>query len=336
MKKKILLLLAVAGIVFSLLVLSLLEGGNTVFSDNFSSGNFVSWSRTFSSPGSSQSVSNGAAHFIVPTPNGGNVTYSYLVKDGFASTVNSTIVASQDVWVSKVPYGCSPGMGAIFFLYICDSRDLGGNYGNLGVGIDGCGLWSLWIGGSSVYKYVYQTVGTAPVSNIWYHIALTINNSAGTAELSIDGTPVISENQSQFTDGPQAVSLMSGMGEDWWSQGSGLQEIEISNVKLDISDAASTLTPNPATANPPSDSTPFPAQTSPSSSPNYNPAPTSTHKATATPSATASPSPPPSTANNTEPTGMQETKQDSLLWIILPIAITVAVCAEILFMMKKR
>jgi cell division septation protein DedD len=336
MKKKILLILAGMGIVFSLLALSLLEGGNAVFSDNFSSGNFASWSRTFSSPGSSQSVSNGAAHFIVPTPNGGNVTYSYLVKDGFTSTVNSTIVASQDVWVTKVPYGCSPGLGAIFFLYICDSRDLGGNYGNLGVGIDGCGLWSLWIGGNTVYKYVYQTVGAAPASNTWYHIALAINNSAGTAELIVDGTAVISESQSQFTDGTHAVSLMSGMGEDWWSQGTGLQEIEVSNVLLDISDAAPILTHGPApTATAPTDSSSSPVQT-PSSTPNYNPAPTSTHKATATPSATPPPSPLPSIANNTEPTSMLETKQDSSLWIILPLAITVAVCAEILFMTKKR
>jgi hypothetical protein len=120
------------------------------------------------------------------------------------------------------------------------------------------------------------------------------------------------------------------MGEDWWSQGSGLQEIEVSNVKLDISDAAFAATPNP-----PADSTLSTIQP-PSSTPNINPTPTSTHTATDTPNVITPSSSSLSTAENPQPTGIQETKQDSSLWIVLPIAVTVAVGLEILFMVKKR
>ena len=73
-----------------------------VFSDDFSSGSFANWSKTYVSSDSSQTVTDGTARFIVPTPIGGNVTYSYLQKDGFTSTPNSTIIATQDVYVTKV------------------------------------------------------------------------------------------------------------------------------------------------------------------------------------------------------------------------------------------
>jgi hypothetical protein len=211
-----------------------------VFSDNFSSGSFEHWSQYYAVSGASQSVSNGIARFIVPTPTAGSNACSYLVRDGFISTVNSTIVASQDILVTKVPNGVSQGNGAIFFLYVCDSTDLGGNIGNIGIGIDGSRVWSMWLGGSLVYTYVFQTNGPTPTSNTWYHIALTVNNQAQTAVLEVNGVVVINVSQQEFTDNTHPLSLMSGMGEDWWSDGSGQQEISIGNVQLDISDASPT------------------------------------------------------------------------------------------------
>ena len=44
-----------------------------------------------------QTVNNGIAQFTVPTPTGGTVTYSAVVKDGYTTTLNSTITASQDI-----------------------------------------------------------------------------------------------------------------------------------------------------------------------------------------------------------------------------------------------
>lgn|GEM_PF-3171262 len=216
-------------------------GATTVFSDNFSSGNFERWSQSFVVSGASQSVSGGIARFIVPTPTAGSNSCSYLVRDGFTSTVNSTIIASQDILVANVPNGSPQGNGAIFFLYVCDSTDLGGNAGNIGIGIDGSTLWSMWIGGSLIYTYVFQTTGSSPTSNTWYHIVLTINNQAQTATLAVNGIVVINVSQQEFTDKPHPISLMSGMGEDWWSDGSGQQEINIDNVQLDISDASTSL-----------------------------------------------------------------------------------------------
>jgi len=209
----------------------------TVFSDNFSSGNFERWFQSYAVSGASQSVSGGIARFIVPTPTAGSNSCSYLVRDGFISTVNSTIIASQDILVANVPNGSPQGNGAIFFLYVCDSTDLGGNAGNIGIGIDGSKLWSMWIGGSLIYTYVFQTTGSPPTSNTWYHIVLTINNQAQTATLTVNGIVMINVSQQEFTDKTHPISLMSGMGEDWWSDGSGQQEINIDNVQLDISDA---------------------------------------------------------------------------------------------------
>jgi hypothetical protein len=219
----------------------------TVFSDNFSSGTFAGWSQTFVSSGSSQTVSGGIARFTVPTPNGGDYSYSFVEKSGFTSTPNSAITASQDIYVAKVPNSCPQGMGAIFFLYVCDSNDLRGNLGNFGVGIDGSGVWSLWIGGNTVYTYLFQTSGTLPVSDVWYHVVLTIDNSARTVALSVNGITVISSSQNEFTDGVHPLSLMTGMGECWWSGASGQQEVDVTNVKLDISDATSPPFPDPTT-----------------------------------------------------------------------------------------
>jgi hypothetical protein len=212
----------------------------TVFSDNFSSGNFDRWSQSYAVSGATQSIRDGIARFIVPTPTAGSNACSYLVRDGFTSTVNSTIIASQNILVTKVPNGVSQGNGAIFFLYVCDSTDLGGNAGNIGIGIDGSRVWSMWLGGSLVYTYVFQTQGPKPTSNTWYHIVLTINNQAQTAVLEVNGIAVISTSQQEFTDTNHPLSLMSGMGENWWSDGSGQQEIAIDNVQLDISDVSST------------------------------------------------------------------------------------------------
>ncbi|MCL4429760.1 MAG: LamG domain-containing protein [Chloroflexi bacterium] len=299
-----------------------------VFSDNFSSDNFAGWSQTYLSPGSTQTVSNGIARFTVPTPLAGTSTYSFLKKDGFTSTVNSTITAAQDVYVTKVPNGCQLGNGAIFFLYVCDSSDISGNQGNVGVGIDGSGVWSLWIGGTSAYNYTFQTAGAAPASNTWYHVELTINNSAGTVALAVNGLVVISAAQQQFTDRTHAVSLMVGMGEDWWSAGSGQQEVDVDNVVLSISDATST--PAPTTL-------PTPASTP---TPNL---PTQTPTATPDPTATTKPTPKPTPTQPPQPTALPNQPDDSSppdfpSWILLPATI-LAVAAAFLavgIMLKKR
>jgi hypothetical protein len=329
MNKKLLALLAVALIAISAFVAASVVSAPTVFSDDFSSGNFANW-KTSLSPGSSQTVTNGVAHFVVPTPAGGTVTYSAIIKEGFTSTPNSTIIATQDILVTKIPNGCIEGNGAIFFLYICDSTDLAGNYGNVGVGIDGSSVWSLWIGGNLTYTYVFQTSGSAPTSNTWYHIVLTVDNSAGLVTLSVNDKIVVSATQQQFTDRNHPISLMSGLGEDWWSNCVGQQEIAVDNVRLDISDADSWLTPNPTS----------PPQTS--SNNGLTPAPTqktTTIPSTATPTATATPSAMPTTppSSTTPPTTIQATEQDGLpTWILLPVAIAVAVCIIGLFLLKKR
>lgn len=278
MNKKLMTFLVLSLVSFFLLApLKPAEAG-TVFLDNFSNGNFDHWSQSYVISGGSQTVSNGIARFIVPTPAAGTSAYSYVVKDGFTSTVNSTIVASQDILVTKVPNGCPQGNGAIFFLYICDSSDLQGNNGNIGIGIDGSSVWSMWIGGNAVYSYVFQTEGSAPASNTWYHLVLTINNAQGTAVLEVNGITVINASQQEFTDKTHAISLMSGMGEDWWSDGSGLQELDVDNAQLDISDAAGVPVP---------DSAPLPTSTS---RPAHNPAPSPTPALTETPSVTIPPS----------------------------------------------
>ena len=238
MKKKFAIIPASILILFSFLAFLQPLRATTVFSDNFSTGDFSNWTRTAVSSGASQTVDNTIARFTVPTPVAGTRSYSYVVKDGFYSTVNSTIVASQDVLVTKVPNGCQQGFGAIFFLYVCDSTDLGGNNGNFGVGIDGSGVWSLWIGGNTLYNYVFQTAGSTPVGNTWYHLTLMIDNPNGLVTLAVNDITVINAGQQQFTNKTHPISLMTGMGEDWWSNGSGQQEVDIRNVKLEISDAA--------------------------------------------------------------------------------------------------
>ena len=75
--------------------------------------------------------------------------------------------------------------------------------------------------------------------------------------LTVNDTMVIYAGQQQFTDKTRSISLMSGMGEDWWCEGLGQQEVDIDNVKLDISDAPM---PTPS-ADPPSptpNTTPMP------------------------------------------------------------------------------
>jgi hypothetical protein len=332
MNIKRLALLAIALVSVAVFVVASVVSAPTVFSDDFSSGGFASW-KTNLSPGASQTVSNGVARFVVPTPTGGTVTYSGIIKDGFISTPNSSIIASQDILVTRIPNGCSEGNGAIFFLYICDSTDLAGNYGNVGVGIDGSSAWSLWIGGNLTYTYVFQTSGSAPLSNTWYHIVLVVDNSAGLVTLSVNDKVVISATQQQFTDRNHPISLMSGLGEDWWSSCVGSQqEIAVDNVRLDISDADAWFTPNPtspsqtSTAN---DLTPIPTQKATTIPPISAP----TSAATATPSVL--PTLPPSPTSS--PTTIQATDQGGLpTWILLPVAIVMAACVVVLFMLKKR
>lgn len=296
-----------------------------VFSDDFSGGNFGNWSQTYMSSGSTQVVSDGIARFIVPSPPAGASTYSFLKKDGFTSTVNSTITATQDVYVTKVPRDCQLGNGAIFFLYVCDSLDISGNYGNVGVGIDGSGVWSLWIGGTSVYTYLFQTVGAAPASNTWYHIELTINNAAGTVALAVNGVVVITAAQQQFNDKTHTVSLMVGMGEDWWSAGSGQQEVDVDNVGLDISDATST--PAPTTL-------PLPASTPTPNLPTQTPTATPDPTATPKPAPTPPTQPPQPTAYPSQPDG--SSPPDFPSWILLPVTIVAAAFVAMAIMLKKR
>jgi hypothetical protein len=228
--------------------------GAIVFTDSFSSGNFGQWSLCNVTAGANQIVNEGVARFSVPQPVGGTSSYSFIVKDGFTSTANSIIVAKEDVFLSDVPSGSAQGNSAIFFLYICDSTNLNGNYGNVGVGIDGSNVWSLWVGGCDVYSYVFQTAGSAPVSNTWYHLVLTVNNPDQRVTLEVNGAPIISVPQQQFTEKNHPVSLMVGMGENWWSNGPKL-EIGIDNVQLDISDS---ISPTAPVSTPKSASTPNP------------------------------------------------------------------------------
>jgi hypothetical protein len=338
MNRKLTAVFALAIISFNLLALPLVTA-TAVFSDNFSTGNFASWTKTYIGSGSSQTVSNGVARFTVPTPMGESATYSFILKDGFTSTVNSIMIATEDIYVTKVPNGCPRGEGGIFFFYICDSTDLTGNHGNFGVGIDGSNVWSIWIGGNPIYNYVFQTSGTAPVSNTWYHLVLTVDNTAGTVTLSVNGGVVIYASQQQFTDRVHSVSLMTGMGEDWWCQGVGLQEIDVANVKLDISDAPQLPTPAAEPPTTPSTSTPnlapAPTQTtttSPSS-------PSSTQKSSPSASPTTSDPMPTSSINPTTTQAINpanSTLTELLLWIVLVVTAVIVVCAAAIVLLRKR
>jgi hypothetical protein len=342
MNRKLTAVFALAIISFILLALPLATA-TAVFSDNFSQGNFANWTKTYIGPGSSQTVSNGVARFTVPTPMGGSATYSFILKDGFTSTVNSKIIATEDIYVTKVPNGCPQGEGGIFFFYICDSTDLTGNHGNFGVGIDGSDAWSIWIGGNPIYNYVFQTSGVAPVSNTWYHLVLTVDNAAGTVTLSVNGGVVICASQQQFTDRVHVVSLMTGMGEDWWCQGVGLQEIDVANVKLDISDESQMPTPvaEPTTTptTPPSTSSPNLAP-----APNQNttaspsvPSTTQKNSPSASPT-TIDPMPTSSTTPTTtraiNPANSQPTEFP--LWIVLVVTVAVVVFATVIILVRKR
>lgn len=196
--------------------------------------NVTNATNTCVSSGASQSLSNGVAHFIVPSPEAGNYSYSYLQKSGFTSTANSTITATEDVYISDVPNSYRQGTDAIFFFYIVDPIE-GANSGNIAVGIDGSGVWSLWIGGHSLYNYVFQAVGNSPENATWYHIVLLVNNSARTVTLQANGTTVITAEQNQFTNKTHPISLWVGIGEDWWCNGPKLLELDVTNVKLEIS-----------------------------------------------------------------------------------------------------
>jgi hypothetical protein len=324
----------VAALVVSLLLLFVVfyasrwVSAASVFTDDFSAGTFAGWSQTKMSSGASQTVSGGVARFVVPTPSGGSVSYSYLVKDGFTSTVNSTIIASQDILVKQVPNGCAEGNGAIFFFYICDSADLAGDLGNVGVGIDGSGVWSLWVGGNASYVYIFQTQGSLPTSNTWYHIVLTVDNSAGLVNLSVDGKTVTSATQHQFTDKTHQFSLMSGLGEDWWSGCVGPMEINLDNVRLDVSDAVEPVTQAPTTAPTTSNSQGI-TTNAPTSAPTFisTPNPTVT---VAPPAFSSAPS------QSATPTDMQTSESGFPFWVIVPVLVAVAVCFGVLFILKKR
>jgi hypothetical protein len=301
---------------------------STVFLEDFASGSFSNWSRNHMSPSSNQTVNNGVAQFIVPTPTGGTVTYSALVKDGYTSTLNSTIIASQDIFVTKVPIGCQQGLGAIFFLYVCDSGDLSGDLGNIGVGIDGSGVWSLWIGGTTKYVYVFQTSGPNPLSNTWYHVSLTVDNPTQRVTLSVDGTVAINASQQQFTDKVHSVSLMVGMGESWFSNCIGTQEVDIDNVRLDISDANPNETANPTVAPTSTGSGNSNTGNSATTAPSKTINPTSTQQKTPNPTNQA-----PNTPTSTSPMSTPYLRETGLpLWVTIPFVMVLAICIEVVLL----
>jgi hypothetical protein len=322
MKKKVIVFFSFSLVLALVLAvaLSFWATASPVFIDDFSSGDLTKWSRTNISLDASQYVQDEVAHFIVPSPVAGTVTYSAIIKDGFTSTVNSTITASQDILVSKVPYGCPQGNGAIFFFYICDSADLGGNLGNVGVGIDGSSVWSLWIGGNTTYTYIFQTKGPVPVNDTWYHIVLTIDNSAGLVSLAVDNLVVISASQRQFTDRTHEFSLMSGLGEAWWSDCVGSQEVKIDNVRLEISD----------------DDSPISTEYKPTQSMILTLNPTTTSTSTPNPTNTMTPTTTLITPTTTPTTTQVASKDEFPLWLVLSVIVTAVVIGSILLMLKKR
>ena len=82
-------------------------------------------------------------------------------KTALSQTINSTITASQDVYLSGFSGGFhGRATEQYFFLYVIDAS--GQNGGNIAVGIDGSDVWGLWIGGFPIYNYVFQTAGTLP------------------------------------------------------------------------------------------------------------------------------------------------------------------------------
>jgi len=297
-----------------------------VFTDAFSDGNFNQWSQFKVVTGATQIVQEGVARFIVPPPVGGTSSYSFVVKDGFTSTTSSVIVASQDIQLSNIPNGATQGNSAIFFLYICDSTNLNGNYGNVGVGIDGSSVWSLWIGGMDVYSYIFQTAGSAPVSNTWYHLVLTVNNIEQTVSLEVNGIVVISAPQQQFTNKTHPISLMVGMGEDWWCDGTSL-ELQVDNVHLDISDSEGSN--NPSTSTPAS--TPLVTR---------NPSPSPTQPITQTPNVTPSPtlSPSPLPLNPTPTSPLTKLPDVTLDSTILPVTVftVLIVLVAVLLLLKMQ
>lgn len=342
MNRKIIALATLIIIAFS--ALSFFEPGKgaLVFSDNFGSGSFSGW-RTCMMNGSSQTITNGIAHFITPTPPNGQATYSYLLKDGFISTPNSTIIASEDIFLPKVPAGCAQGDGAFFFFYICDSTDLAGSLGNFGVGVDGSQQWSLWIGGSQVYTYLFQTAGALPVSGTWYHIMLIADNPSGTVTLVVNGTTVINAPQQQFTNKTHSISLMTGMGEDWYCQVPGPHEIDVDNVQLNISDMqpipsptqtteASLLSPTQTTNPTISATQPLENSLAPAKQPAATPEPT-TRPLPSDPTLNPTSNPTEVPANQTEKVSNLANFQ---LTLILFIAVFFIFCAVALSSFKKK
>ena len=118
----------------------------------------------------------------------------------------------------KFPAVTRRGEAAYSFFTFAIVLSLRRNVGNFGVGIDGSDAWSIWIGGNSIYSYVFQTSGDAPVSNMCYHIVLTIDNPSALVTLAANSIAVINVPQQQFTDKTHPISLVTGMGEDWYCQ----------------------------------------------------------------------------------------------------------------------
>ena len=265
-------------------------GAETVFSDDFSSGNFNQWTTKATGSGASQSVSNGVAQFN--TPAGGNGGYSYVIKSSFSSATTDVITASQDVYISEVPSGFAAGLGAIFILIVTDAS----NNGNIQVSIDGSQKWGVYVGGYPTFTYSLQTTGSSPQSNVWYHLDLAIDNPNHTVTLSVNGTVVVSATQNQFTDTAHTILLGSGA-QDYCNTGR-VHQVQVDNVGFNISGSSSpTPTPTPTvtpTPTPTASPTPSPTPTV-TPTPTASPTPTPTATPTPTPTPTATPTPTPTT-----------------------------------------
>jgi hypothetical protein len=225
----------------------------TVFSDSFSGGNFNQWTTSHLTSGATQNIANGVAHFCIPA--GGNGVVSNVQKIGFTSTVNSVINVTEDFYLASVPSGYGLGSNAIVLSSVKDSADE--NNGNFAVMIDGSDVWALWIGGYPIYSYVTQTAGAKPASATWYHTVLNIDNPAGKVTLTVNGTKVISVSEQQFIDGTHSFDLYTGIVEDWTPDGKS-HEVDVDNVRLDMSDPQNiqpnptpTVTPTPSPTTPP-------------------------------------------------------------------------------------
>ena len=105
-------------------------------------------------------------------------------------------------------------------------------------------------------------------------------------------------------------------------------EINVDNVRLDVSDAETMITEAPTSGPTTSNS-----QNSATDAPTLAP----THNSTLNPTVTVAP---PSFSSvpsqSATPTDMQTSEPGFPFWVLVPVLVAVAVCFGVLFMLKKR